>query len=206
MRRLPLGMVLMFMTMCIATAGPLEDAETAYLRGDRATTLRILNAQAIQETRQTQSMLGTLFPPCRDRSADYGEVVALFRVDANRGDSRAQFNLGNAYFFGNGVPKDYVEAVKWYRLAAAQGEAGALQNLGYMYQHGKGVLQDDLRAYSLLSLAASNAASAEGNNGATVNKSALIESLENVAAKLTPQELAAARDVAHAWQATRRDQ
>lgn len=155
MGRLIVGMVLMFAAMRAATAGPLEDAETAYLRGDRATTLRILQAHVKRETRQSQSMLGTLFPPCRDVSADYVEVVALFRAGAELGDSRAQFNLGNAYFFGNGVPKDDTEAVKWYRLAAEQGEAGAQRNLGYMYENGKGVPRDNVQALLWLSRASS---------------------------------------------------
>ena len=43
---------------------------------------------------------------------------------------KAQFNLGNRYAKGLGVPQDYKEAVKWYRLSAEQGVAQAQYNLG----------------------------------------------------------------------------
>ena len=33
----------------------------------------------------------------------------------------AQYNLGNMYDFGEGVPENDAEAVKWYRKAADQG-------------------------------------------------------------------------------------
>ena len=38
-------------------------------------------------------------------------------------------NLGNLYFYGNGVPQDYAEARKWYEKAAAAGNEVAKANL-----------------------------------------------------------------------------
>ena len=49
---------------------------------------------------------------------------------AEQGDANAQYNLGNMYIYGNGVPENDTEAVKWYRLAAEQGQANAQYNLG----------------------------------------------------------------------------
>ena len=43
---------------------------------------------------------------------------------AELGDAKSQFNLANAYWFGNGVDVDQTEAVKWYRKAAEQGYCG----------------------------------------------------------------------------------
>ena len=40
---------------------------------------------------------------------------------AERGDAKAQYNLGVMYANGNGVTEDDEEAVKWYRKAAEQG-------------------------------------------------------------------------------------
>jgi hypothetical protein len=40
------------------------------------------------------------------------------RTLAEQGDARAQYNLGNRYAKGEGVPQDYVEAVRLFRLAA----------------------------------------------------------------------------------------
>ena len=61
---------------------------------------------------------------------------------AEAGDPYAQFNLGNAYYNGNGVPQDYKEAVKWYTKSAEQGFADAQCNLASCYEKGEGVSQD----------------------------------------------------------------
>jgi TPR repeat protein len=61
---------------------------------------------------------------------------------AERGDSSAQFTLGDAYHYGAGVTQDKAEAVKWYRRAADQGNAQAQYSLGVAYEIGEGVLQD----------------------------------------------------------------
>ena len=64
------------------------------------------------------------------------------RQAAEQGDATAQFNLGNMYANGEGVPQDDAEAVRWYRLAAEQGLASAQLNLGVMYATGDGVPED----------------------------------------------------------------
>jgi uncharacterized protein len=69
-------------------------------------------------------------------------LLDVIREAAKQGDARAQFNLGYAYDFGEGVAKDQVEAVKWYRVAAEQGNATAQNNLGYAYFTGEGVAKD----------------------------------------------------------------
>ena len=61
------------------------------------------------------------------------EAVKWYRLAAEQGNARAQYNLGYAYDNGEGVEQDYVEAVKWFRLAAEQGNADAQYNLGYAY-------------------------------------------------------------------------
>ena len=61
---------------------------------------------------------------------------------AEKGDAKAQFDLGLKYENGEGVLQDYAEAAKWYRKAAEQGYAKAQFNLGTMYDEGRGVRQD----------------------------------------------------------------
>ena len=75
-------------------------------------------------------------------SGDYATALRLWRPLADQGDARAQYNLGDMYCNGHGVPKDYAEAVKWWRKSADQGFAVAQFNLGAMYANGKGVPQD----------------------------------------------------------------
>ena len=44
---------------------------------------------------------------------------------AKAGDPHAQLRLGDAHYFGDGVPKDDRDAVIWYRKAAEQGNSTA---------------------------------------------------------------------------------
>ncbi|NQW55137.1 MAG: sel1 repeat family protein [Rhodospirillales bacterium] len=61
---------------------------------------------------------------------DYATALRLWRTLAEKGDARAQFQLGYAYGFGVGVPQDYgvgvpqdyVLAHQWYNLAASSNE------------------------------------------------------------------------------------
>jgi TPR repeat protein len=47
------------------------------------------------------------------------------RRGAEEGDVYAQFNMGERYYVGLGVPVDYAEAEKWFRIAAANNHDGA---------------------------------------------------------------------------------
>ena len=60
---------------------------------------------------------------------------------AEKGDARAQLEVGQTYYFGTGVEQDDEEAVKWYRKAAIQGHRVAQYNLGEMYATGRIALQ-----------------------------------------------------------------
>lgn len=73
---------------------------------------------------------------------------------AERGDTRAQFNIGAMFASGLGVQLDYSQAAFWYRKAAEQGFAAAQSNLGVLYAYGLGVSQDDTQAVAWFHLAA----------------------------------------------------
>ena len=55
--------------------------------------------------------------------------AAVYRIRAERGDAKSQYELGAMYYYGKGVTKDYAEAVHWYRKSAEQGEADAQYSL-----------------------------------------------------------------------------
>ena len=65
---------------------------------------------------------------------------------AEKGDARAQCELGVRYFYGQGVGKNFKEALKWWRKAAEQGNANAQSRLAHMYRDAKGVKRDYKRA------------------------------------------------------------
>ena len=89
-----------------------------------------------------------------------------------------------------GVPKDYVEAAKWYHKTADQGDSSAQISLGMMYEHGAGVKQDLVQAYMWVSLA-----KAAGNKYTAI-------SLDGIAARMTPGQIAEAKRLASAWKPT----
>ena len=93
------------------------------------------------------------------KNGDYSTALKEFLPLARQGNADAQFNLGNMYQNGEGVPQDDKEAARWYRLAAEQEDAGvaaaiAQLNLGIMYHEGLGVPQDDKEAARWYRLAA----------------------------------------------------
>ena len=77
---------------------------------------------------------------------DYVVAHRLLDPLAEKGDARAQFNIGYLYANGWGVQRDHAEAVKRYRNAADQGLAIAQHFLGMAYRNGNGVAPDPVEA------------------------------------------------------------
>ena len=67
-----------------------------------------------------------LFLICGLSALDFQETKQL----AEGGNSIAQQNLGQIYYFGKGVPQDDKEAFAWWSVAKANGEELAEKNLG----------------------------------------------------------------------------
>ena len=61
---------------------------------------------------------------------------------ANEGNAEAQFRLGLAYEFGQGVEKSAYDAMRWYRMAADRGDLSAENNLCHLYQTGPEGIKD----------------------------------------------------------------
>ncbi|SDA19576.1 SPOR domain-containing protein [Sphingomonas sp. NFR15] len=69
---------------------------------------------------------------------DYRKAIDEWRPAAIKGDPDAQFNLGQAYKLGRGVPVDLPIAESWYRKAAMQGHLQAEDNYGLiLFDEGK---------------------------------------------------------------------
>ena len=109
-------------------------------------------------------------------AGDYATALAEWTPLAEAGHAVAQYNLGQMYREGMGIPQDYAEALKWHRLAAEAGYRDAQNNLGTMYGNGEGVLQDYRFAYMWFNLAA-----AQGDELAKENR-------DIVAKRMTPAQ------------------
>ncbi|HEU0100303.1 MAG TPA: SPOR domain-containing protein [Allosphingosinicella sp.] len=63
---------------------------------------------------------------------DYAGAIAQWRPLAEAGNADAQFNLGQAYKLGRGVPANAAIAQSWYQKAARQGHEQAQVNVGLL--------------------------------------------------------------------------
>jgi tetratricopeptide (TPR) repeat protein len=71
-------------------------------------------------------------------AGDYSGAVAQWKPLAEKGDADAQFNMGQAYKMGRGVPVNLETAKSWYQKAAAQGHEQAQVNVGLLlYNSGR---------------------------------------------------------------------
>jgi|APGre2960657505_1045072.scaffolds.fasta_scaffold10432_2 hypothetical protein len=73
---------------------------------------------------------------------------------AEKGNAKAQVDLGYNYYFGKGVVKSYEQANYWYKKAADQGNANAQSNLASNYCEGRGIEKDMNKAIDLTRKAA----------------------------------------------------
>jgi uncharacterized protein len=118
---------------------------------------------------------------------DYGKAARLFRSAAEKGDPRAQYNLGILYIKGDGVAQDFVEAASWFRRAADQGFSRAQFALGDIYAKGLGVKRDMVVAYKWQTIAAAVGIPQAVHRKAEIRK------------MMTPSELAAGEKLASQW-------
>lgn len=70
---------------------------------------------------------------------DYEQARIYFEQALAAGDMTAACELGNLYYWGNGVDQDYQRAVKYYEIGAKKGDVDCIVNLGRCYYWGRGV-------------------------------------------------------------------
>jgi TPR repeat protein len=123
---------------------------------------------------------------------DYGTASRLLRPLAEQGHAAAQTFLGDLYNDGAGVLQDYATAASWYRKAAERGYAEAQFNMGRIYYYGRGVPQDYVIAHMWFNLTAANGDKAWVRDWA-------VRERDEVAAKMTPAQIAEAQKLAREW-------
>lgn len=115
---------------------------------------------------------------------DQAEAVRWNRAAAERGNPAGQYRLARAYTLGTGVDRDFSSAADWMRKSAEQGNAEAQCSYGIFRFFGVGTAQDMVDGYRWLARAA-----AAGSEPAAL-------ALESAAQRMTPDQLAAARQEA----------
>ncbi|MCU1336666.1 MAG: msfA [Bryobacterales bacterium] len=100
-----------------ANAGQLEDGQTAYLRGDFETGIKLLVPLADQGSADAAYELGQIYDAKVPKESS-SVAENWYRRAAYQGNPDAQIRLGQIYGLGEGVKRDYSEAYYWYSLAA----------------------------------------------------------------------------------------
>jgi TPR repeat protein len=157
---------------------------------------------ADQGNADAQNNLGVMYEVGHGVAQDYAQAVARYRKAADQGYAAAQYNIGRMYAKGEGVPRDYAQTLIWLRKAADQGYAPAQAALGWMYANGQGARQDYVRAHMWLNLAVSRLDDATFQMAARVGddtRQVAVKALEDVAAKMTPVQIAEAQRLASEW-------
>ena len=119
-----------------ATAGPLEDARTAFDSGDYARALSLWRPQAAAGNPEAEDRVGLLYLDGKGVAKDDAEAVRWFRMAAQKGLADAEFNLAECLATGQGGPQDSTAASEWYAKAAKQGHAGAEYKMGVLLRTG----------------------------------------------------------------------
>lgn len=96
-------------------AEPFMSAVDAYLHGDFATTIRLMQPLADQGDPNAQFILAG----AHEAEPNLAEAMKWYQRSADQGYADAQSKLGEMYFSGQGVPQSYVRAYFWFNLAAA---------------------------------------------------------------------------------------
>jgi TPR repeat protein len=184
----------------------------ATARINEKSTVADLRARAERGEAEAQFNLGVRYVTGEGVSKDHAQAVAWFRRAAELGDAEAQRSLGVMYGTGKGVAQDHTQAAAWLRKAAEQGDAEAQFNLGLCYEFGNGVSQDTIEAHKWLTLAAAalgdlqrvSAGSRDTFVLAAARAAAELqkrsgESLDTLAQKMSPAQIAEAQKRAREW-------
>jgi hypothetical protein len=133
-------------------AGPFEDGEAAFQRGDYATALKYWLPLANAGSAAAQNNIATMYHAGQGVPRSEAIATRWLLKSATNGNADAQYSLGLSYASGDVVPHDDVQAAAWYLKAANQGNAAAQSMLGLAYYKGQGVTQDSVAAYMWVAL------------------------------------------------------
>lgn len=135
------------------------------------------------------------------------EAARWYQAAAGQGDVESQWATGQMYLTGRGVSQSDIEALKWLRLAADRGEADAQLDLARMYKDGKGAPQDYVKAHMGANLAASRGPDRAPwrpltPDGRSKTRRYYTELRDELAALMTPEQVAEAQVLARNWRPT----
>jgi len=126
-------------------------------------------------------------------------AMTWYQSAAEQGERMAMYNIGLLYEAGKGVDRDDTAALNWFRKAADKGDASAMHSIGAMYAEGRGVGADPVEAHAWYSVADLRYPPEDADE-AKINR----RDLDEIGARLDPEQLARAKDRAAAIEALTR--
>ncbi|TXN22983.1 SEL1-like repeat protein [Methylobacterium sp. WL9] len=166
-----------------------READGRGMPRDLALAARLYEKLAETGYAPAQFKLGSFYEKGSGVIRDLGQAKTWYGRAADHGNIRAMHNLAvlNAENPSASGKPDFATASSWFRRAAEYGVRDSQYNLAVLYARGLGLAQDLIQSYAWFS-----AAAAQGDEEAGKKR-------DDVAAKLSPKDLASAKAVASAY-------
>ncbi|HNW44160.1 MAG TPA: tetratricopeptide repeat protein [Elusimicrobiales bacterium] len=101
-----------------------ELGQAYWKMGDDKKTIANYKVATEKGDLQVASPLGYMFSQGKGVGVDYAQAVNLYKLSAKAGFSIGQYNLGEMYRAGAGVPADNKEALKWMLISEMSNDSG----------------------------------------------------------------------------------
>jgi TPR repeat protein len=182
-----LSILSILLPVAILSAADLAKGLAAYDVGDYETSLAECQPLAEAGDPVAQFCVARLYANGFGVPMDDAVALHWYVAAAAQGHAEAQFNLAVFTENGWGVEMDSLAAAKLYRQAADQGFLQAQLTLAKNYQHARGVELDLVESYKWYAVAEQG-----GDDTAQIG-------LDEIAAELSPEQVAEAKQRAEQW-------
>ena len=156
MRFIIATLLLVFMAVPQANAGPFEEGMEAYRDKDYSKARELWLPMAEGGHTFAMNNVGMMYKNGLGLRKNFKKAVKMFRQSADQGFSLAQYNLAGMYQSGKGVKKNRKKAVFWMLKAANSKFSKAQRKMGFWAEKGYGMKKDPVKALEWYYIAQSN--------------------------------------------------
>ncbi|WP_108481945.1 tetratricopeptide repeat protein [Oceaniglobus ichthyenteri] len=140
----------LFLTATSGSAQDYETARQAYINGDYADALAVLEPLARAGDPEARNILADAYDDGNGVTRDHQRALELYRSAAAQGLAKASYNLGVLLAEGRpGIPADIAQAIVHYHEAMAKDYPAAFNNRGILHAKGQGGPVDPAAAVAL---------------------------------------------------------
>ena len=180
-------LVVLLLGPAMVTGADVNKGLAAYDVGDYETAFAECMPLAQEGNMTAQFCIGRMYANGFGVMMDDAEALRWYGLAAESGHAEAQYSLGVMHANGWGVPMNDEEAARYYRQSAEQGFVQAMSALAYVTYRGIGVEENLAAGYMWYHIAAEL-----GDLSAISNR-------DDLAGKLTPEDVASAKADAAKW-------